>query len=171
MMGAHVHGPAPSRTAARSGARLVPVHAIPLNPSLVAMPHHFAGAHNPLPMPSARALGLLDRAIISHWRSASEEASALDGPAAGLMARVQTEVSAIWPYASVACFGSRATGLACATSDIDLVITGVPHLDTTPMGFHQHRYADGCHSHPPSHLHPASPWPHHLSPLTLTQVW
>ena len=88
-MGAHVHGPAPSRTAARSGARLVPVHAIPLNPSLVAMPHHFAGAHNPLPMP-ARALGLLDRAIISHWRSASEEASALDGPAAGLMARVQT---------------------------------------------------------------------------------
>ena len=40
------------------------------------------------------------------------------------------EAVAIWPSARLCCFGSRATGLASATSDVDLVLCGV--LDAPP---------------------------------------
>ena len=73
----------------------------------------------------SRRLHVHDGACVC--RSSCEESSALDGPACSVMAQVQTVVSGVWGgYASVSCFGSRATGLACATSDIDLVVTGVP---------------------------------------------
>jgi len=52
----------------------------------------------------------------------------VDGRACVLMERVQAEVARLWPGAMVSCFGSRATGLACASSDVDLVVMNVPGL-------------------------------------------
>ena len=43
-----------------------------------------------------------------------ELARLADVPACALMERVQVEVSQLWSGAVVSCFGSRATGLACA---------------------------------------------------------
>ena len=80
-------------------------------------------------LPSGAALASLDRAVVAHYQRETREARALDGVALELVGRVQEAVSSLWPYALVSCFGSRATGLACATSDVDLVVSGVPGLD------------------------------------------
>jgi len=93
----------------------------------------FDGRRCPLPQPSAAAIESLDRAVGAYYRQARAESTALDDPACTLMAHVQGAVGSLWPFGRVACFGSRATGLACATSDIDLVVTGVPGLDPASM--------------------------------------
>jgi len=121
------HGPV-----LRAGPPLAPTNpmALPTPPP----PCLFDGEVCPVPQPSAAAIEALDRAIGEFYRTAREESTAFDGPACSLMAHVQQTVAALWgPYARVSCFGSRATGLACATSDIDLVVTGVPGIDAATM--------------------------------------
>jgi len=81
-------------------------------------------------MPSAAAMACLDHMVAEYYHKAMRESSAMDGPAQALMGHVQHAVSGLWGnHARIACFGSRATGLACATSDVDLVVTGVPGID------------------------------------------
>ena len=95
----------------------------------------FEGLRCPLPPLSAAAVAALDRAVGEYCRKARAESAAMDGPACKLMQAVQHAVADKWgPFARVACFGSRATGLACATSDMDLVVTGVPGLDPACAG-------------------------------------
>ena len=110
----------------------VPTMAPPPPPPL---PLLFEGYRSSLVQPSAAAMARLDRMVGEYYRQAMRESSAMDGPAMQLMGHVQHAVSELWgSYARIACFGSRATGLACATSDVDLVVTGMPGLDpaTTP---------------------------------------
>lgn len=95
-------------------------------------PTVFEGRSASMPLPHARAIEALDRSIADFYKRTREAASALDGPATAMMRMVQAEVSSVWPNACVACFGSRATGLAGANSDVDLVVTGVPGLDGMP---------------------------------------
>lgn len=112
------------------------MHFVPLQPPPPPVPAacHFHGASTSLALPSNAALAQVDRAVARFFVSTRDAAAALDGPATELMARVQTEVHAIWPRAIVNCFGSRATGLAGANSDVDLVVTNVPGLDSPPDG-------------------------------------
>ena len=63
-----------------------------------------------------------------------QTSAAVDDLALAVMKQVHVEVNALWPTARLICFGSRATGLAGASSDIDVVITGVPGLDVTGFG-------------------------------------
>ena len=93
--------------------------------ALLPAPCFFEGLACPLVKPSPAALALLDRAIGAHYRNAREVAAAQDAVTFELMGHVQAAVGSIWPRARVACFGSRATGLVCATSDIDLCLVGV----------------------------------------------
>ena len=83
----------------------------------------------PLQLPAAPALAALDRCLHGFVRRTMQQAQQVDAPALAMMARVQAEVAELWPGASVSCYGSRATGLACATSDVDLVVLGVPGLE------------------------------------------
>lgn len=72
---------------------------------------------------------LLESSLHSFLRQSCEQAQVADLPACILMEALQCQVSQLWPAAHLSCFGSRATGLACATSDVDLVVVGVPGLD------------------------------------------
>ena len=112
--GTAVVPPPPSR---RSSPR--PMMTLPPTPCI------FEGLACPVVKPSPAALAQLDRAIFAHYRSAREVAAAQDAVTFELMGHVQAAAGGIWPRARVACFGSRATGLVCATSDIDLCLVGV----------------------------------------------
>ena len=117
------HGP-PSTATAPPAPPLPP-------PLLPPLPHRlcFEDCSCPLPAPSQEALEVLDQSLMAFWRRARQEAGALDGLACTLIQRVEAEVCALWPCARLVCFGSRATGLAVASSDIDLVVTRVDGLE------------------------------------------
>ena len=86
----------------------------------------------PLRLPPGPALAALDHCLHGFVRRTVHHARQVDAPACTLTERVQLEVSEIWPGARLACYGSRATGLACASSDVDLVVLGVPGLEGLP---------------------------------------
>jgi len=86
----------------------------------------------PLRLPPGPALAALDHCLHGFVRRTVHQARQVDAPACALTERVQLEVSEIWPGARLACYGSRATGLACASSDVDLVVLGVPGLEGPP---------------------------------------
>ena len=121
--------PIMARGGAHHGAAVgavVPIMAPPPPPP----PLLFEGYRSSLVMPSAAAMACLDHMVAEYYHKAMRESSAMDGPAQALMGHVQHAVSELWGnHARIACFGSRATGLACATSDVDLVVTGVPGID------------------------------------------
>jgi non-canonical poly(A) RNA polymerase PAPD5/7 len=48
-------------------------------------------------------------------------------------------VQAIWPEASVTCFGSYASGLWLPSSDVDVVVMGIPQLATSHKATHTNR--------------------------------
>ena len=74
-------------------------------------------------------MAALDAAVGGFVEGERAAARRADGAMAALMAAVETEARALWPGASVAAFGSRATELASGASDLDLVVVGVPELD------------------------------------------
>ena len=121
--------PIMARGGAHHGAAVgavVPIMAPPPPPP----PMLFEGYRSSLVMPSAAAMACLDHMVAEYYHKAMRESSAMDAPAQALMGHVQHAVSGLWGnHARIACFGSRATGLACATSDVDLVVTGVPGID------------------------------------------
>jgi hypothetical protein len=78
------------------------------------------------------AMAVLDSSCNSFVKREMKRAAAMDRPACELTAQLQVAVSATWPGAVVICFGSRATGLAGAASDVDLVVVGVPDLANDP---------------------------------------
>lgn len=78
------------------------------------------------------ALAVLDSSCNSFVKREIKRAAAMDRPACELTAQLQAAVSATWPGAIVICFGSRATGLAGAASDVDLVVVGVKDLANDP---------------------------------------
>lgn len=86
----------------------------------------------PLRLPPGPALAALDHCLHGFVRRTVHQARQVDAPACALTERVQLEVSEIWPGARLACYGSRATGLACASSDVDLVVLGVPGFEGPP---------------------------------------
>ena len=86
----------------------------------------------PLRLPPGQALAALDHCLHGFVRRTVHQARQVDAPACALTERVQLEVSEIWPGARLACYGSRATGLACASSDVDLVVLGVPGFEGAP---------------------------------------
>ena len=86
----------------------------------------------PLRLPPGQALAALDHCLHGFVRRTVHQARQVDAPACALTERVQLEVSDIWPGARLACYGSRATGLACASSDVDLVVLGVPGFEGSP---------------------------------------
>ena len=90
--------------------------------------HLFEDASTSLPFLSRAALDVLDRATMAFHRRTRAAAGSSDVTARAAIASVQGECTRLWPSAKVCPFGSRATGLAIATSDLDLVITGVPGL-------------------------------------------
>ena len=52
----------------------------------------------------------------------------------------------LWPEATISCYGSRAVGLGCASSDVDLVVLGSPrrsHVQILQMGGRATRVAPG----------------------------
>jgi predicted nucleotidyltransferase len=78
------------------------------------------------------ALAVLDSSCNSFVKREMKRAASMDRPACELTAKLQAAVSATWPGAVVICFGSRATGLAGAASDVDLVVVGVPDFANDP---------------------------------------
>eukprot|EP00908_Phaeocystis_cordata_P013569 Transcript_24636.p1 GENE.Transcript_24636~~Transcript_24636.p1 ORF type:complete len:413 (+),score=200.28 Transcript_24636:2120-3358(+) len=80
----------------------------------------------PLRLPPGPALDALNRCLHAFVHQTAHEAQQVDAPARLLIGGVQNEVTTLWPGAQVGCYGSRATGLACAASDVDLVVLGVP---------------------------------------------
>ncbi|KAL3913053.1 MAG: hypothetical protein SGPRY_008121, partial [Prymnesium sp.] len=90
-------------------------------------PCHFSESAK-IALPCAASLAPLDRALARFVQHTIHEVRQADAPACELMERVQAEANWLWPGALVSCFGSRASGLACASSDVDLVVMGVPGL-------------------------------------------
>jgi len=78
--------------------------------------------------PPDDALAVLDAACSSFVVREVKRAAQMDRPACELTAQLQAAVAGAWPGAAVVCYGSRATGLAGATSDVDLVIVGIGDL-------------------------------------------
>lgn len=71
----------------------------------------------------------VNRALEAFVAETRRGAAQVDAYACELMRCVQAEVDVLWPGAAVVCYGSRACGLACASSDVDLCVVGVPGLD------------------------------------------
>ena len=92
-------------------------------------PCDFGGRWAPLSLPGGGAMAALDAAVGAFVEGERAAARRADGAMAALMAAVEAEARALWPGASVAAFGSRATELASGASDLDLVVVGVPELD------------------------------------------
>ena len=90
-------------------------------------PCHFEDG-TPLQLPPRSALATIDRSLAAFLRHTLKASHDVDGPACFMMEAVQVEVGRLWPGAVVSCFGSRATGLACASSDVDLVVMGMQGL-------------------------------------------
>ena len=74
-------------------------------------------------------IAALDRSIHDFAERTKMEAQQSDLLARDIFSLVQEKATQLWPTASVSCFGSRACGMASATSDVDLVLLGVPHID------------------------------------------
>ena len=110
-------------------------------------PCTFDASRWPLGAPSDAALAVLDRSTIHYWRSSQAAASECDTAARDLIQRIQASVRQLWPEAQVCAFGSRATGLATAGSDIDLVVTGVGGLDERAPGDSRRQSAAGDDDH------------------------
>ena len=122
------------RTGNSHGLRMPPPMMMLPAPPPMPPATRFENCAASLPLPSPLAVEALDRALADFHHRTRDAAASLDGPATEMMGRVQAAVREVWPGALVHCFGSRATGLAGANSDVDLVVTGVPGLDAPPDG-------------------------------------
>ena len=96
-------------------------------PSQCAIPLHSQASSPPQPPPTiTRARFAPASRLISPHLPASPRISP-DPP----ISRIQAAVASVHPAAAVFCYGSRATGLASAASDVDLVAVG-PHAPPQP---------------------------------------